>query len=160
MNALYATIISYILSQNMTNATTMRIIWKPLLLLLVSATSCTKEGRLERQTRKDITGHWELSIYACGLCGPSRTYEQGNGNIIEFGKGGEYLRRVKDSAIFQGRYEIVSSKECNKDGDVALKTNQSTSGTAMFIKLENDTLQLSTPTCYADGAVSIYRRIK
>lgn len=139
----------------------MKIYWLALLVLVISAYSCKKEERAEKQTKSQILGQWELSIYSCGECiHPLTTYPQGNGNIIEFAEDGRFLKKMKDSITFNGRYDIVTSKECNKGGNMALQTNESTNGSLRFITLENETLQLSTPSCYMDGAVSIYRRIK
>ena len=135
--------------------------WLLLLVLLVSINSCKKEERGEEQIKSQVIGRWELSIYSCGECPISYTaYPQGNGNIIEFTKNGRFLQKLKDSVTFNGRYEIVSSKECDKAGNVALKTNDSGNGSLRFITLENETLRLSTPSCYMDGAISIYKRIK
>lgn len=139
----------------------MKANWLLLLVLLVSVSSCKKEKRAEKQIKSQIIGQWELSVYSCGECTiPYTTYVQGNGNIIEFSEDGRFLKKLRDSVTFEGRYDIVTSKECNRAGNVALQTNESINGSLRFITLENETLQLSTPSCYIDGAVSIYRRIK
>jgi hypothetical protein len=139
---------------------TMKANWLLLLVLLLSANSCKKEVRAEKQIKSQIVAQWELSFYSCGECIiPSTTYPQGNGNTIGFAEDGRFLKKLKDSVTFNGHYDIVTSKVCDKAGNVALQTNESTNGSLRFITLENETLQLSTPGCYTDGAVSIYKRI-
>src|SRR5438067_13818207 len=102
---------------------TMNANWLLLLVLLAAANSCKKEERAENQIKSQITGQWELSIYSCGECIiPSTTYPQGNGNIIEFAEDGRFLKKLKDSITFDGRYDIVTSKVCDKAGSVALQT--------------------------------------
>lgn len=129
--------------------------------LLVAAISCKKEAQPEQQIRSQITGQWELVYHACGECiVPPTSFQEGNGNTIEFTTDGSFTRKLKDSIIFHGHYEIVTSKVCSKSGDVALETDEPANASANFITIEATKLQLSTPTCYEDGAVSIYRRVE
>jgi hypothetical protein len=128
---------------------------------MASIYSCKKEEQAEKQIKSQITGQWELQLYSCGECLlPLTTYPQGNGNIVEFTYDGRFIRKLKDSITFSGRYNIVTNKECNKSGNLALETNETANGSVRFITIENFKLQLSTPGCYADGATSIYRRIE
>jgi len=139
----------------------MKANWIVLLVLLVSAHSCKKEEPAEKQIKSQITGQWELEYYSCVECIiPPTAYPQGNGNIIEFAKDGRFIRKLKDSITFNGHYNIVTNKECNKSGNLSLQTNETANGSVRFITIENSKLQLSTPSCYADGATSIYRRIE
>ncbi len=131
-----------------------------LLFLLAFEFSCSKIAQEKRQSEKQIVGTWELEFYSCGECIIASTaYPEGSGNIIEFSKGGQFIRRLKDSILFEGRYNIVTSKECTRSGDLSLKINEPPSPSEFFINFSDSKLQLSTPSCYADGAVSIYRRI-
>jgi hypothetical protein len=140
---------------------TMKANWLLLLLLLVASNSCKKEERTENRIKSKIIGRWELELYSCGECITQLTiYPQGNGNIIEFAKDGQFVKKSKDSITFNGRYDIITDKECNKSGNVALQTNEAVNGFVRFITIENLKLQLSTPSCYADGATSIYRRVE
>lgn len=139
----------------------MKANWLLLVVLLVFANSCKKEEKTEKQIKTQITGKWELSIHSCGEClTPLTTYPQGNGNIIEFAEDGRFLKKLKDSVTFKGRYDIFISKECDKAGNVALQTNDPTNGSPRFITFESETLRLSTPSCYMDGAATTFRRIK
>ncbi len=147
--------------QRDSNYFTMKTNWLLLLVLLVAASSCKKEEQADKQIQSQLSGQWELEYYLCGECViPPTVYPQGNGNIIEFAKNSRFIRKLKDSITFDGRYAIITSKECNKSGNLALQTNETINGSVKFITFENSKLQLSTPGCYADGAISIYRRIE
>ncbi|HUC82432.1 MAG TPA: hypothetical protein VMR70_16115 [Flavisolibacter sp.] len=139
----------------------MKIYWLAVFILAIAACSCKKEGQAEKQLKSQITGQWELEIYSCGECPvPFTSYPQGSGHIIAFTKDGRFIRKLKDSIIFSGRYAIVTNKECTKTGNLALQTTETANGPVNFITIENLKLQLSTPACYSDGATSVYRRIE
>ena len=132
-----------------------------LLLFLTITFSCKKENDLNDLKNK-ISGKWELRQVSCEECSNPVTYFlQGNGNIIVLSAKGIFERRIGNSITFQGSYVLERSKECNKaTGDIALSTNERSDSKPLFVQLDTDNLQLSTPYCYTDGATSIYRRVE
>ncbi|HEX7906269.1 MAG TPA: hypothetical protein VF487_20485 [Chitinophagaceae bacterium] len=132
-----------------------------LLLFVTIIFSCKKENDLNDLKNK-ISGKWELRQIICGECANPITYFlQGNGNVIVLSTEGVFERRIDDSITFQGSYVLQRNKECNKaTGDIALSTNEGSDPRPLFVQLDADNLQLSTPYCYADGATSIYRRVE
>ena len=129
----------------------------PFTLLMLS---CRKNEVTDFQ--KCVTGTWELQRRICGECtDPLRIYANGNGNVIVLAADGTYERRKQDTLVFKGTYTLKKHFECNKtSGDIALFTNEYANASPLYMILENGKLQLSTPYCYADGAITEYRKVK
>lgn len=132
-----------------------------LLLILPILFSCKKENDISN-LRIKIIGTWELEKNICGECITQvSTFPQGNGNIIVLSANGTFERRKHDTLLFKGYYSLKKNKECNKrSGDIAFSTNESSTPTPFYITIDTDKLELSTPYCYADGAINIYTRLK
>jgi hypothetical protein len=129
-----------------------------LVALIALSMSCKKANELT-DIKAQIVGTWELERYSCGECPPSlQTFPPINRKLIIVSSDGTFERRVGDSVAFKGNYSIKRSTECNKSGDPAFLTNESSNASPLFIRFDGDKLMLSTPYCYTDGAVSIYHR--
>lgn len=131
------------------------------ILFCASCFSCSKDQRLE-DFKNQIFGKWEIEKWVCVEClNPLTNYPAGNGNIMVLLKDGTFEKRLHDSVIFKGRFFITKSNECgNPDSDYAFSTNESSISTPLFVQIQSGKLQLSTPSCYTDGATTIYRRIE
>jgi hypothetical protein len=131
------------------------------LLFTAILVSCKKENAINILKDK-IAGTWEIEKIECGLCiNPITNFPPGNNNLIIFNTTNVFERKQNNTSVFTGNYSIVSSKECNQStGDMALLTNENNPSSPLFIQIVNEKLQLSTPYCYADGAITTYRRIQ
>lgn len=123
--------------------------------------SCKKEHNVNA-LKDQLSGTWELERTICGECFvPNTNYAPGNGNLLVFGDDGSFQRKKQDTVLFTGTFSVIISKECSSNGDQALTTNESSTGTTpQFIALNADSLVLSTPSCYQDGGSTIYKRIR
>jgi hypothetical protein len=130
-------------------------------LFCIFVCSCSKNSQLEN-FRSQVAGKWEIEKRICGECPNSLTnYPAGNGGIIVLFNDGRFERHINDSIIFNGKFLLNKSHECDKpNSDIALSTNESSNSIPLFVRIESGKLHLSTPYCYADGASTIYRRIQ
>ena len=129
-------------------------------LIVVGLYSCKKEGSVA-EVRSKLRGTWEIKSTNCGICPiPVTNYPVGNGNTITFFTNGGFERKKQDTLITIGSYIVAKDKECNTPDNRALTIKEGSRTTIFFIDVDNNELTLSTPSCYADGAVTSYRKVQ
>jgi hypothetical protein len=113
--------------------------------------------------RNEVAGTWELDKIMCDLCiPPVSTFPPGNGNIIVLSANGSYESKKHDTLLFSGSYTLQEKEDCfERSSNLTFSTNDSANTLSNnYIIIEDDKLTFSTPNCLADGATTIYRRIK
>lgn len=124
-----------------------------LLITAASISSCKKES-----VEKPYAGSWEFAIYI-GYPFNEQSLPPGNGKIIVLDKNGSFSRYQHDVLIFKGSYSIESRKDCGRNNKQSFfHNNDSLTMDGLVIDVRNDSLFLSTPSCFADGGTTIYRR--
>lgn len=125
-----------------------------LAVCLALLVSCKKQ-----QTQKDFSGRYEYATFI-GYPFDDRSLPPGNGRIIALGGNGIFGRFSHDTLLFKGTYQIGRKMDCGADEKKNFfYSNDSSFVSGFVIDLRNDSLFLSTPACYADGGVSIYKRL-
>jgi hypothetical protein len=125
-----------------------------LILLVFLAVSCDENGLNDR-----IVGKWEIEESVCFGCPtPFTNHPQGNGNIMAFKSNGAYERRESNIVVFKGKYSLKKDEDCDESNDTVLKTSEDQG--VRVITIESGKLKLSTPSCYADGGIATYRKVK
>ncbi len=115
--------------------------------------SCKKEQTSLLKTQ--ISGKWH-HLKTMALEGLSPLPNDSTKNIF-IGSDGSFERRHKDSVVFKGTYSLREKKDCYGDENKFLfKTSDETGGIGSYIIIQNDTLSLRTPNCYADGGITFY----
>ena len=129
-----------------------------LLLTAAFVISCKKY-----QEQKDIGNHiigtWELEHFY-GFP-ETRAYPPGNGITLSFLKGFVFESKRHDTLLARGIYSIERKKDCHpSDREIKLKM-VSNDGLASdnYVDIENGKLSLSTPNCYMDGGMNVWRRL-
>lgn len=122
------------------------------LTLLVLAFSCSEDEM------NPIWGKWEIEESICFGCG-GNDYPEGNGNMVVFYFNGDYERLENNVVVFKGKYTVTKDFECHSS-DMALYTNEGESTSPDIVKVKSNKLTIGTPRCYADGGLSVYRRVK
>ncbi len=132
-----------------------------IIIFSVIVSSCSKDHHLDN-FKNQISGKWEIEKNVCGECISQFTaYPEGNGNTIVLFNDGVFERRVHDSVTFSGEFFLSKSEECSMShSDIAISTNEISNEFPLFIQIESDKLQLSTPSCYTDGSITTFRRIQ
>ena len=135
------------------------------ILISIIVMSCSKNHEKDRKLenfKNQVVGKWEIEKNVCGECSISNTtYPEGNGNIIVLSNDGSFERLVHDSLTFRGKFLLSMSEECSSSNPtIAITTNEISNSTPHFATIESEKLTLSTPNCYADGSITIYRRIQ
>jgi len=127
----------------------------------IIVSSCSKDHQLDN-FKNQIAGKWEIEKNVCGECiSPFTAYPEGNGHTIVLYKNGAFERRIHDSITFSGEFSLSKSEECGKSHfDISMSTNEISSEFPLFVTIESDKLQLSTPYCYTDGSITTFRRIQ
>jgi hypothetical protein len=129
----------------------------PLAALIIFVSSCKKENIEVRQ----FYGTWEIRS-ATGF-GPSlsQNYEPGSGTYIELKPDGRINRYENATPTSSETFRIV------KKDITACKWSTSNylaieygSGSYEQIRVNGDTLRMSTPPCWEDGGTVIYVRMK
>lgn len=135
----------------------MRII----LLFIVSLsffTACKKTDFLI--DRSQFAGKWEYVTFR-GYPFNFPSYPPGNGRIIVIKENGSFERFTNDTLLFKGYYTLEKKKDCyQSEKQIFFSTNDDSFAKGNSILVENDSLFLSTPSCFADGGTSIYRKIQ
>lgn len=127
-----------------------------ILFLFSSFISCKKDPALIVQNH--LTGNWEFSVtLGYGIFPPPAP--EGNGKIISFKRNGVFQRWAHDSLLFKGTYKLRTKSDCAEKSAVFLSTNDPEFVNNFTVMVRNDSLFISTPSCYTDGATSIYRKI-
>lgn len=134
---------------------------KKILLVIITIsffTACKKNDLLIDRT--EISGKWEYITFS-GYPFNSPVYPPGNGRIIVIKQNGSFERFSNDTLLFKGQYTLKSKKDCYQtEKKVFFSTNDDSFANGNSIRVENDSLFLSTPSCYADGGTGIYRKIQ
>lgn len=131
-----------------------------IIILILLLSSCSKEHQLD-DFKDQVAGKWEKAEFICGECPNPRTiYPQGNGSIMVLFKDGVFERRLHDSVTFKGKFFLTRSDECGSRSDIALSTNEYSNSIPGFVEIASGRLRISTPSCYADGASTYYRRVE
>jgi hypothetical protein len=126
------------------------------MIILAVAFSCDDDDE------NPISGTWEIEEVTCYYGCPSQitSYPEGNGNKLVFYNNGVFERLENNAIVFRGKYSIRNSDGCDKRrSDEALYTNEG-STIPRIIAIKLDKLELSTPTCVADGGAERYKRIR
>lgn len=135
---------------------------KLLTLFLITFTflSCTKENF--NQIKDDLVGTWELQQQVCFECPVYVTnYPSGNGHLLVICSDGNYESRFRDTILNEGKYYLDNNNICKDSPNKTIFSTAQNPGTINYeIKIENDELTLRTPSCFADGAISTYRKIR
>ncbi len=118
--------------------------------------SCKKDAALILQNQ--LTGNWEFRVtLGYGIFPPPAP--EGNGKIISFSMNGVFQRYAHDTLLFKGIYQLRTKSDCAEKTSVFLSTNDPEFVNNFKVMVSNDSLFISTPSCYTDGAVSIYKKI-
>jgi hypothetical protein len=126
-----------------------------ILICFILFISCKKEI-----VQKQFSGKWEYATFI-GYPFNDNALPPGNGKIIVLGQSSSFERYMHDTLIFKGHYSIERKKDCgSNEQHYFLNTNDSLFAKGLIIDVRNDSLFLSTPNCYADGGVGIYRRVR
>lgn len=133
---------------------------KVLLLLLITliAFSCKKDEELDTFENK-LIGTWEYEQVM--TYDTTATYLPGNGNLLLIGADGSYERRRNNTIEFKGTYTLQVNKDvCDRETNMVLITNETSSAMYNYVNIENGKLSLSTPCTYVDGGTAYYRRVQ
>jgi hypothetical protein len=124
----------------------------PFLLL-----SCKKESL--NKVCKNISGEWEFETFS-GYPFIDTIHPPGNGRILSIRTNGNFEEKKSTLIISKGNFELKRKKDCyrEKEGVVFIRNNEDVRY-ALFIKVVNNKLYLSTSSCLEDGGSIIYRRI-
>lgn len=124
-----------------------------LFILSIIFLSCKKEQT--SSIKEQIPGRWYyLNTISAGLTSPLPPDTTQN---IFIGHDDSFARRLKDSVIFIGTYSLIEKKDCyGSDNKFLFKTSDQPGGVGDYIKVNGDTLTLSTPNCYSDGGTAFY----
>jgi hypothetical protein len=127
-----------------------------LLFLFTFFISCKKDPAITRPS--DLTGKWEFSVtMGFGIFPP--TAPAGNGRTISFKRNGVFQRSAHDTLLFNGIYLLRTKSDCAQEKATFLSTNDPGFVNNFTVMVRNDSLFISTPSCYIDGATSIYKKI-
>ena len=127
-----------------------------LLFLFIFLISCKKDPAVTRIN--DLAGKWEFSVtLGYGIFPPA--VPEGNGRIISFKRNGVFQRWAHDTLLFKGIYQLRIKSDCSQKKATFLNTNDAEFVDNFTVIVRNDSLFISTPSCYTDGATSIYRKI-
>jgi len=73
---------------------------------------------------------------------------------------GSFERFSHDTLLFRGNYFLEEKKDCYQSlKQFFFRTDDASFVNDNSIRLQGDSLFLSTPGCYADGGTSIYRKL-
>lgn len=84
---------------------------------------------------------------------------KGNGRTISFKRNGVFQRSTLDTLLFNGIYQLRTKSDCAQEKATFLSTNDPEFVNNITVMVRNDSLFISTPSCYIDGATSIYKKI-
>ncbi len=126
-----------------------------ILFLFIFFISCKKNPA--DKVQNNLTGKWEYNVtIGYGIFPPAAP--PGNGKIISFSRNGVFQRYAHDTLLFKGIYQLRTKSDCAEKTAVFLNTNDPEFVNDFTVMVSNDSLFISTPSCYTDGAVSIYKR--
>ena len=127
-----------------------------IIFLFIFFISCKKNPSVLLQSQ--LKGNWEYRVtIGYGIFPPPST--AGNGKVISFSKNGGFERYAHDTLLFKGIYQLRSKTDCAQETAVFLSTNDPGFVNNFTVMVRNDSLFISTPSCYSDGATSIYQKI-
>lgn len=127
-----------------------------ILFLFTFFISCKKDPVVS--LKNQVTGSWELATtISSGIL--TGSYPPGNGFILSFDKRLNFKRLSHDNLLYKGNYKLQEKPDCFQKTSVFLTTTDPLFPGDWFVEVRNDSLILSTPSCYTDGASSIYRKI-
>ena len=126
----------------------------PILSLLLLLLSCKKEDPL-KAFREKLAGTWELER--------SYTWVQlppvAPGILLVFKTDGTFERKRFDTLVYRGTYTLRQKQDCSpRSSNIILSTSDNSAGYGDYIEIRNDTLDLSTSNCLADGGGGMYRK--
>jgi hypothetical protein len=120
--------------------------------------SCKKDN-IPTSFKNQLVGAWEFEHFS-GYPFTAPYYPPGNGNIIVFFENGNFEKRQRDTILFKGKYFLSVKKDCYpRESNIFFSTNGALNSWNFYINIDSNKLMLSTPNCYADGGISLYRRI-
>jgi hypothetical protein len=126
------------------------------LLSFIFLFSCKKD-RIRTPFKKQLVGAWEFEHFV-GYPFTAPYYPPGNGKIIVFFENGNFEKRQHDTILSKGKYFLSVKKDCYpRESNIFINTNDAS--LHYYINIDSNKLMLSTPNCYADGGMSLYRRI-
>ena len=127
-----------------------------ILFLFLFFISCKKDPA--DKIHNSLTGNWEFNVtIGFGVFPPPAP--AGNGKIISFKRNDVFQRYAHDTLLFKGIYQLRSKSDCGEEKAVFLSTNDPEFVNNFTVMVRNDSLFISTPSCYSDGATSIYKKI-
>jgi hypothetical protein len=128
------------------------------LLSFVFLFSCEKD-RILTPLKKQLIGAWEFE-HVVGYPFTAPYYPPGNGKIIVFFENGNFEKRQHDTTLSKGKYFLSVKKDCYpRESKIFINTNDALNSLHYYINIDSNKLMLSTPNCYADVGMSLYRRI-
>jgi hypothetical protein len=128
-----------------------------ILLSIVFLASCSKDKDFKKQSEK-FAGEWEIEKFI-GFP-ENQDYPAGNGEIIILKKDGTFESKQQNVVVFSGRFYLENKKDCGSlKNETFFSTNDSTYSWSSKIRVENNKLLLESSNCFADGGVSIYRKL-
>ena len=114
----------------------------------------------DRTLEKQIIGKWKFTGQTGGFIGKSEPANPTVTNIIEFKKGGKYVRYTNGEPMFQGDYELIKAKSIysgKADNAIRFDPKVDSPLTGDIVTLQGDTLRLADN--FNDGYTSGYVRI-
>jgi hypothetical protein len=81
-----------------------------LLTLFFSSSAVLKNNASQKELEKQLIGKWKFTGQKAGFSDHSKSKNTSLVNVIEFKKGGKYVRYKNDEPMYQGNYKLCRTK--------------------------------------------------
>jgi hypothetical protein len=114
----------------------------------------------EKELQKKLLGRWKLTSKSGGIAGKSVAAKESVVNIIEFKKGGKYVRYTNGEPMYQGNYQLSKAKSIytgKDDNAIRFDPEVDSQETGNIVTIDNDILLLADN--FNDGFTAEYIKI-